>query len=317
MRRPSLHGEMMGELVGSFLLVLFGTGSVAVAVLTGAHQGLWQVATVWGFAIGLAIYAVGAVSGAHLNPAVSIAMAVFRGADFPWRKVPPYIAAQFAGGLLASVLLLSIYGGTCAAFETKKGIVRGEPGSQLSAMWFGEYFPNPAVYGTDEAAFAQVSVAGGFAGEMIGTALLVFFIMALTDKCNKLAPIPASFHPFLIGLVVACTIAVLAPVSQAGLNPMRDFAPRLVSYFAGWRSIAIPGPRGCEWWVFIVAPIIGGLLGALVYERLIQPHQTGERVAAGRDPRECVIGGCCPMDEGQDGLAALQQPAGTESARNI
>lgn len=160
-------------------------------------------------------------------------MAVFRGADFPWRKVLPYIGAQFAGGILASLLLLTIYGGTCARFEAEKGLVRGEPGSQLSAMWFGEYFPNPAVYGTDEKAFAQVSVAGGFAGELVGTALLVFFIMALTDKCNRLTPIPANLHPFLIGFVVACIIAILAPISQAGRNPMRDFAPRLVSYFAG------------------------------------------------------------------------------------
>jgi glycerol uptake facilitator protein len=288
---------MMGEMVGSFLLVLFGTGAVAVAVLTGAHQGLWQVATVWGFAIGLSIYAVGAVSGAHLNPAVTIAMAVFRGVDFPWRKTLPYIGAQFVGGILASLVLLAMYGGTCARFEQEKGLVRGEPGSQLSAMWFGEYFPNPAVYGTDEKAFAQVSVAGGFAGELVGTALLVFLIMALTDKCNKLAPIPANLHPLLIGFAVACIIAIEAPISQAGLNPMRDFAPRLVSYFAGWRSIAIPGPRGCEWWVFIVAPIIGGLLGALVYEKLIQPHQTGERVAAGRDPNECTLDGCgCEAD---------------------
>ena len=150
MRQRTLAGELTGEAVGSFLLVLFGTGSVAVAVLTGALQGLWQVATVWGFAIGLAIYSVGAVSGAHLNPAVTLAMAVFRSADFPWRKVLPYIGAQMVGGLLASCLLLSLYGGTCARFEAEKGIVRGQPGSQLSAMWFGEYFPNPAVYGTDE-----------------------------------------------------------------------------------------------------------------------------------------------------------------------
>lgn len=292
MRRPTLVGEMTGELIGSFLLVLFGTGSVAVAVLTGAHQGLWQVATVWGFALGLTIYAVGAVSGAHLNPAVTVAMAVFRRPDFPARKILPYITAQMIGGVLASCLLLSLYGGTCARFEQEKGIVRGQPGSQLSAMWFGEYFPNPAIYGTDAKAFAQVSPTGGFLGEMVGTGLLIFFIMALTDKCNKLSPLPTNFHPFLIGLVVACIIAILAPISQAGLNPMRDFAPRLVAYFAGWKSIAIPGPRGCEWWVFIVAPLLGGLLGAFVYEKLVQPYQTGERVAAGRDPDECVLPAC-------------------------
>jgi len=301
MRQPSLFGQMQGELVGSFLLVFFGTGSVAVAVLTGAHEGLWQVATVWGFAIGLTIYAVGAVSGAHLNPAVSVAMAVFRGHEFPWRRVGPYVAAQMVGGILASLLLLGMFGATCEHFETQHQLVRGQPGSQLSAMWFGEYFPNPAVYGTDATALSQVSVVGGFFGELVGTALLLFFIMALTDKCNKLAPLETNFHPFLIGFVVACIISIVAPLTQAGLNPMRDFAPRLVSYFAGWGAIALPGPRGCEWWVYIVAPLLGGILGAFVYQTLVLPHQTGERIAAGGERSECALFqpgmeglGCCP-----------------------
>jgi glycerol uptake facilitator protein len=274
MNRPTLLGEMAAEMVGSFLLVLFGTGSVAVAVLTGALQGLWQVATVWGFAIGLAIYTVGAISGAHLNPAVTVTMAVYR--KFPGRKILPFIGAQMVGGILASCLLLLLYGATCARFEEEKHIVRGQPGSQLSAMWFGEYFPNPGVYGTDEKAFKQVSCVGGFVGEMVGTALLLYFIMALTDKRNRLAPVATNFHPFLIGFVVACIISIEAPISQAGLNPMRDFGPRLVSYFAGWGRIAIPGPRGCEWWVFIVAPIVGGLIGGLVYDKVIRPHHGEE-----------------------------------------
>ena len=297
MRRPTLVGEMQGEIVGSFLLVFFGTGSVAVAVLTGAHQGLWQVATVWGFAIGLAIYAVGAVSGAHLNPAVTLAMAVFRRDEYPWRKVAPYVTAQMIGGVLASLLLLGMFGATCAHFEAVKGIVRGAPGSQLSGMWFGEYFPNPAIYGTNAVAFAQVGVLGGFIGEMVGTALLLFFIMALTDKCNKLAPLEANLHPFLIGFVVAVIISIVAPLTQAGRNPMRDFAPRLVSYFAGWGAIAIPGPRGCEWWVYILAPLVGGLLGALVYESVIHPHQTGERVAAGEDRSACTLYQCAAGED--------------------
>ena len=295
---PDLFSEMSGELVGSFLLVFFGTGSVAVAVLTGALQGLWQVATVWGFAIGLIIYSVGAVSGAHLNPAVTIAMAVFRKADFPARKILPYIAAQMAGGVLGSLVVLALFAGTCAHFEATKGIVRGAPGSQLSAMWFGEYFPNPGIYGTDATAFSQVSVAGGFLGEMIGTALLLYFIMALTDKCNKLAPIQQELPPVPDRLRGGGHHQHHRPADPGGLEPHAGLRHRgWYRYFAGWGSIAIPGPRGCEWWVYIVAPIVGGLLGALVYEKAIQPHQTGERVAAGRDPDECVLpGGCCPVE---------------------
>lgn len=301
MRRRTLHGEMLGEMVGSALLVFFGTGSVAVAVLTGALQGLWQVATVWGFAIGLAIYSVGAVSGAHLNPAVTVAMAVFRSRDFPWRKVLPYIAAQMTGGIVGSLLVLALFIGTCRQFEADKGIVRRHPGSQVSAMWFGEYFPNPAIYGTDEKAFRQVPVTTAFMGEMVGTALLLYFIMALTDKCNKLSPLEANMHPFLIGFVVAVIISIVAPLTQAGLNPMRDFAPRLVSYFAGWGAIAIPGPRGCEWWLYILAPVVGGVLGALAYEKVVQPHQTAERVAAGADPAECQLGACSTASDDSEG----------------
>jgi glycerol uptake facilitator protein len=252
--------------VGTFMLCLIGPGVVAAAVLTGAHQGLWQVASVWAFGIALTIYAVGAISGCHINPAVTIAMAIYRPASFPWRKVLPYIGAQFSGGILAALVLYLLWNPTCIQFEAEHGIVRGEPGSQLSAMWFGEYFPNPALYGTDAKAFAQVSPAVGFAAEALGTAILLFCIMALTDPRNPAAS--KALVPLMVGLTVGVVISILAPLSQAGLNPARDLAPRIVSYFAGWGRIAIPGPRGCEWWVYVVAPIVGGVVGAGVHQVL-------------------------------------------------
>ncbi len=289
MTKAPLRSQMLAEALGSFVLVFFGTGSVAVAVLTGAHVGLWQVAAVWGFGIALAIYAVGAVSGAHLNPAVTIAMAVFRPSSFPARKIPPYLLSQMIGGILASLLLLGIFGPTCAHFEAKHDppIVRGAAGSQLSAMWLCEYFPNPAIYGTDPQAQAQVPPTVAFAAEVVGTAFLLFFIMALTDGCNNLAPAESRMHPFFIGFAVAIIIAIIAPLTQAALNPMRDLAPRIVAYFAGWGPIAIPGPRGMEWWLYLVAPVAGGLLGALVYQKCVFPFQAGERVAAG--PPRCPL----------------------------
>lgn len=271
MRDDKLGREMIAEMIGSFILVFFGTGSVAVAVLTGEHRGLWQVASVWGFAIALAIYAVGAISGAHLNPAVTLSMAVYRRDSFPVRKILPYIVAQVVGGVLAALVLYGLFNATCVHFEAAKGIVRGAPGSQLSAMWFGEYFPNPAVYGTTPEAFAQVPVLCAFMAEGLGTALLLFFIMALTDARNKLAPQNSNMHPFFIGFTVAIIISILAPLTQAGLNPMRDFAPRIVAYFAGWGSIAIPGPRGIDIWVYILAPLLGGLAGSGVYYGLVRP----------------------------------------------
>lgn len=142
------------------------------------------------------------------------------------------------------------------------------PGSQLSAMWFGEYFPNPAVYGTDQAAFALVTPAMAFVAEMLGTAMLVCSIFALTDPRNQAAAVRYRLHPFFIGFTVAAIISVIAPLTQAGLNPARDFAPRLVAYFAGWGRIAIPGPWGCEWWVYILAPLIGSPRGAAIWQGL-------------------------------------------------
>ena len=168
MRDHQLGREMIAEAIGSFILCFFGPGSVAVAVLTGEHKGLWQVASVWGFAIALAIYAVGSISGAHLNPAVTLSMAVFRRTSFPGRKIAPYVLAQMVGGVLAALVLYGLFAGTCAHFEATKGIVRGAAGSQLSAMWFGEYFPNPAAYGTTPEALAQVSVATAFLAEASG-----------------------------------------------------------------------------------------------------------------------------------------------------
>lgn len=277
MLRDGLGREMAAEAVGSFILCFFGPGAVAVAVLTGAHVGLWQVATVWGFAIALAIYAVGAISGCHINPAVTVAMAVFRSHCFPARKVLPFIGAQMVGGIGAALVLLVLFAPTCARFEAEHSLVRGEPGSQLSAMWFGEYFPNPCVYGTDVEALAQVTPAMAFAGEAVGTAFLLFFIMALTDQRNSQAS--RLMAPFMIGFAVAAIISIIAPLTQAGLNPMRDFAPRIVAYFAGWGSIAIPGPRGCEWWIYILAPIVGGLIGAGCHQLL--RIETGRRCRPG------------------------------------
>lgn len=267
--RP-LRTQMLAEAIGMYILCFFGPGSVAVAVLLGGLSGTWQVAVVWGFAIALAIYATGAISGCHINPAVTLAMAVYRPADMPKGRVVPYLLAQLAGAMLAAATLLVLFGPSCAAFEASHSILRGQAGSQLSAMWFGEYFPNPAVYGTGPDAWAQVPVATAFLAEAIGTAFLLFFIFALTDSRNKLAPTAANLEPFFIGFTVAIIICIIGPLTQAALNPARDLGPRLVAYFAGWGEVAIPGPRGCEWWLYLVAPVVGGLVGAGAYEFLRQ-----------------------------------------------
>ena len=265
----SLTRVYLAEVVGTYLLVLFGTGAVASAVITGALQGVWEVAVVWGFGVSLAIYATAAVSGAHLNPAVSLAFALFRPADFPWRRLLPYWAAQLSGGILAGLTVLAVWGPFIERFEEQRDLVRGEPGSELSAMVFGEYFPNPAEFGTDAAAQELVTPLAAASVEALGTAVLVFMIFALTDPRSGHGP-SRWIWPLMIGFTIAVLISLFAPITQGAWNPARDFGPRLVAFFAGWDEIAIPGPRQ-GFWVYIVGPLIGGSLGAAAYDLLIRP----------------------------------------------
>ena len=117
--QESWSRRYLAEIVGTFLLVLFGTGAVASAVLTGAMSGLWQVAVVWGFGVTLAIYATASVSGAHLNPAVTLALAIVRPREFPFGRVLPYWVAQFTGAVLAGAVVLATFGPFLARFEAE------------------------------------------------------------------------------------------------------------------------------------------------------------------------------------------------------
>lgn len=272
---PARFNPYVAEVAGTFILVLFGTGSVAAAVMTGAQVGLWQVAVVWGFGVTLAIYATASISGAHLNPAVSLAFAIWRPEDFSWSRLPGYWGAQLFGAVLGGVAVLASFAPFIDRFEEEQGLVRGEDGSQASAMAFGEYFPNPAVFGTDDRAFELVSPLMAVSVEAFGTGVLVFVIFALVDRWNPDRP-GASLAPFFIGFTVAALISLFAPITQAGWNPARDFGPRIVAFLAGWDSIAIPGPRN-GFWVYIVGPLIGGAVGGAIYERVIRPgmrHRT-------------------------------------------
>jgi len=274
---PSLRRACAGEAVGTYILAFFGCGSVMSAVITGAQVGLWQVAVVWGFGVSLAIYATAAASGAHLNPAVTLSVALRRRETFPVTRVLPYWGAQFAGAFLAAATLYACFSPFIARFEQAHRLVRGRDGSQLSGMVFGEYGPNPAVFGTSPATLALLSPLAVMLIEALGTAILVFFIFALVDRRNRDAP-GANMAPFFIGFSVAIIISVLAPLTQAGLNPARDLGPRLFALLAGWGSIALPGPNGI-WWAYIVGPLVGGPLGATLYDLLIRSTPVAEERA--------------------------------------
>ncbi len=280
---PTLKA-FVGETVGTYILVVFGIGSVAAAVATGAQVGLWQVAAVWAFGVALAIYTTANVSGAHLNPAVSLAFAIFRRAEFGARMLPVYWTAQLLGATLAGATTLAIFGKFIARFEADNGIERGAAGSERSAMMFGEYFPNPAIYGADEAARALISPLGATLVEAFGTAILAFVIFSLTDRRNA-GLSTKNMTPLLIGFTVAALISLFAPLTQAGWNPARDFGPRIVAYFAGWGEVAIPAPAN-GFWAYIAGPMLGAPIGAAVHELLIAPAlrraQTTDATSNGR-----------------------------------
>jgi len=260
MSSQNTNSELFAEFIGTFLLILIGNGAVAVSVWTGAYD-LSMVALMWGLAVTFGFYACAAISGAHINPAVTIAMAVF--SEFEWKKVMPYIGAQIAGAFVASMCIHVAFRGVIAHFEKINDIVRGQPGSQLSAMVYTTFAPNPAIVGTDAEAFSQVSHVTWFASEVIITAVLLFVIFYLIDNFNREAP-QSNLVGFFIGLLVAALVAYEAPISMAALNPARDLGPRIWAYLTGWGSIAFPGPRA-GFWIPSVSTIIGGVLGGAVY----------------------------------------------------
>lgn len=268
------------------MLVFFGCGSVHAAVLLGAQSGLWQIAVVWGIAIALAIFVVDSISGAHINPAMTVAFAVW--GRHPWKQVLPYVAAQLIGAITAAALLFFLFSGFIANKELEKNVRRGQPGSIVTAMCYGEYFPNPgsiasAPGGYDATAHDKLKRRFGhsqaWVAEFLGTMILSCIVFALTDSKNSNRPL-SNLAPVFIGLTVSVLISVLAPLTQAGFNPARDFGPRLFAYFAGWGSVAIPGLSDPSWLtVYIVAPLLGAIAGGGFYQYAIRPAYPRQEAA--------------------------------------
>ncbi len=273
----SLAACCVAEVIGTFLLVFLGCGAVHCAVLAGDLNGLWQVGMVWGVSIMAAIYAVGSISGAHINPAITVGFAFW--GMFPWTRMGPYIVSQLGGAVLASLALFTLFEPYLAAKEAEKQVTRGAAGSEVTAMCYCEYFPNPGALagasGPLDQAEAErrrrtlVSQPAACLAEIIGTMILALVVAAVTDDKNMLGP--KQFAPVFIGLTVAALISVLAPLTQACFNPARDFGPRLFAKYAGWGEVALPGPRGLGFLtVYILSPLVGGVLGIGLYRKVLR-----------------------------------------------
>ncbi len=258
-----------GELIGTFILVFFGCGSVAVTVLFGSLVGLFQVAAVWGIGVTLAIYATRHLSCAHLNPAVSLAMVI--GKRMTFRKLPVYLSAQFLGAFLAAGLLYLLFASSITQYEQLHNIVRGSSASISTAMMFGEFYPNPGAGSS-----ASVTTLNAFFAEAFGTFVLVFLIFSLTEGCNVGRP-DDRLSPLFIGLTVALIISIIAPLTQAGLNPARDLSPRIFAYLAGWGKAALPDHHFGFLTVYVLGPLTGGTLASFFFTRVLEPLMNHRR----------------------------------------
>lgn len=246
----SLVRELAAECLGTFLLIAFGAASVAQMVLSQHTLGSsLSVNISWGLGVMFGAYAAAGVSGAHLNPAVSLAFAVFR--DFPLRKVVPYAVAQTLGAFLASAVVFLTYREALDAFD---GGLRAVSGPKATAGIWATY-PQP-----------YLSIAGGFVDQVVGTALLLIGLFALVDAKN--ARLPPYLIPAAAGLLVLAIGATFGMNSGYAINPARDLGPRLFTAVAGWGGDVFRAGNGW-WWVPLVAPPIGALLGAFVYDAAI------------------------------------------------
>ena len=275
LQQPSLSSQCMAEFLGTALLIFFGTGCVAALKVAGASFGLWEISIIWGIGVSMAIYLSAGISGAHLNPAVSIALCIF--ADFDKRKLPFYIIAQVAGAFCSAALVYTLYSNLFFDYEQTHQMVRGSVASLELASVFSTY-PH-----------ALLNTAQAFLVEMVITAILMGVIMALTDDNNGLPRGPLA--PLLIGLLIAVIGSAMGPLTGFAMNPARDFGPKLMTFFAGWGEMAFTGGRDIPYFLIpIVAPIVGACLGAAAYRGLIARHLPNA-AAATTDAAETATSG--------------------------
>ncbi len=235
-----LRRELFAEFVGTFVLIVFGAGVVAQNLLSEGKNGSYLAINLsWGIGVTMGIYLSAGVSGGHLNPAVSLAFAVRRG--FPWSKVLPYVAVQTAGAFLGAALVFWNY---------RPAFVKADPLLNHTAGIFTT-FP----------AFPEL-LSAGFLDQTIGTALLLLLIFAITDDRNQ--P-PQNLQPLLVGLVVVAIGMAFGGMHGYAINPARDFGPRLFTVLAGFRNNGLTDGVPV-WWVPVVAPLLGGVIGGAVYD---------------------------------------------------
>lgn len=257
----TLKGQCIAEFLGTATIIFFGAGCVAAMKLAGASFGQWEISIIWGIAVSMAVYLSAGISGAHLNPAVTVALWLFT--NFEGRKVIPYTLAQVAGAFCSAALVYGLYYNLFLDYEQTHQMVRGSVESLDLAGIFSTY-PNP-----------HIGVGQAFLVEMVITAVMMGLIMALTDDGNGLPRGPMA--PLLIGLLIAVIGGAMGPLTGFALNPARDFGPKLFAWVAGWGNVAFTGARDIPYFLVpIFGPLVGASLGAFGYRALIANNLPGK-----------------------------------------
>lgn len=252
--RGSLGRELAAEFLGTFVLMTFGTAVVAQVVLgDGGYGDYLSINLGWGLAVTLGVYAGGGISGAHLNPAVTLTLALFRG--FSWNKVLPFILVQMTAAFLASALIYATYHEALNDFDGGQRQVTAVDGEN----------PTAGIWVTFPESFLS-NVPGALVDQIVGTAMLLLMIFALSDQKN-LAP-PANLAPILVGATVFMIGMTFGLNCGYAINPARDLGPRLFLAIAGWGK-GVFTAHDYYFWVPVVGPCVGGLIGGLAYDRLI------------------------------------------------
>jgi glycerol uptake facilitator protein len=275
-RITGLYGELLAEFLGTFVLIAFGDGVVAMAVaaLPGSGRtagptvifqaaGDWLLITWgWAMAVAFAIWVAGGVSGAHLNPAVTLAFAVRR--KFSWAKVLPYMAAQVVGAFVGAALVFLVYHNAIDAFNLAANTPKSG-GQALSTF---------SIFATFPAKYFHGAIAGPLIDQIVGTAFLLIFVVAVSDIRNS--AVQSNLAPLAVGLAVAAIGMSYGANAGYAINPARDFGPRLFAFFAGWGKVALPGTYSSGgvafsnyFWIPIVGPLIGGVVGVIIYDLFI------------------------------------------------
>lgn len=255
--RNTNNNEYLAEFFGTFVFLLCGMGCVAALKLAGATFGQWEISIIWGIAVAMGVYLSAGVSGAHLNPSVTVALALF--ACFPKRKILPFILAQTLGAFCAAAVVYVLYQNL---FDASLAAAGTDAAKKLSLAWVFCTFPNP-----------QITMTQAALTEIVITGVLMAVIMALTDDGNGIPRGPMA--PLLIGLLVALMGGSFGPLTGFAMNAARDFGPRLFAFFAGWGTDVMTGyPLNAHltapyFLVPLLAPIVGACLGAFLYKRII------------------------------------------------